>query len=85
MSGSGRSSKLRATLYSLASKEAMLMHEKVERAKAQTQLQALQSQLQSQPFGAKVATRAAGAAASAKGAAATIPPAVAYLPPPCRS
>ena len=33
---------------SLASKEAMLMHEKVERARAETQLQALQSQLQLQ-------------------------------------
>ena len=55
------------------------MHEEVERAKAETQLQALQLQLQWQASGAKVATRAAGAAASAKAAAATIPPAVAYL------
>ena len=56
------------------------MHEKVDRAKAETQLQALQSQLQSQASGGpKVATRAAGASASSKGAAATIPPAVAYL------
>ena len=70
---------LQAARDSLASKEAMLMHEKVERAKAETQLQALQSQLQSQPSAPKVGTRAAGAAASAKGAAATIPPAVAYL------
>jgi hypothetical protein len=71
---------LQAARDSVASKDAQLMHEKVERAKAETQLQALQALQQSQgSTGSKATTRSNTASSTGKGGAATIPPAVPYL------